>query len=149
LTTSRRERTSRLSRSARTCPSGGLPVRAGGSMSSPRARATAAADVPGGRRELHTFRGNLKSTRHGWLRLTPAYSVRLVDGLLEDGCAGPVLDPFCGTGTTLLSCSEHGIDGDSVDINPFLVWLARSKVARYSTAHVEEARRGLGRMRRA
>lgn len=118
-------------------------------MSPPRARATAAADVRGGQRELHTFRGNLKSTRHGWLRLTPAYSVRLVDGLLEGGCAGPVLDPFCGTGTTLLSCSEHGLDGASVDINPFLVWLARSKVAQYSAAHVEEAQRGLGRMRRA
>jgi DNA modification methylase len=100
------------------------------------------------RREQHTFRGNLKSTRHGWLRLTPAYSVRLVDGLLA-GAAGPVLDPFCGTGTTLLSCSEHGLDADTVDINPFLVWLARTKVDRYSAEHLAEARRGLGRMRRA
>jgi hypothetical protein len=100
------------------------------------------------RREQHTFRGNLKSTRHGWLRLTPAYSVRLVDGLLG-GAAGPVLDPFCGTGTTLLSCSERGLDADTVDINPFLVWLARTKVDRYSPEHVEEARRGLARMRRA
>lgn len=105
----------------------------------------------GQRREQHTFRGNLKSTRHGWLRLTPAYSVRLVDELLgrEATGAGPVLDPFCGTGTTLLSCSEHGVDGDTVDINPFLVWLARAKVDRYSAAHVTEARRGLARMARA
>ncbi|HTV23297.1 MAG TPA: hypothetical protein VMG12_31630 [Polyangiaceae bacterium] len=101
------------------------------------------------RREEHTFRGNLKSTRHGWLRLTPAYSVRLVARLLESEPRGPVLDPFCGTGTTLLSCSEHGFDGDSVDINPFLVWLARAKVAAYSEAQLAEARRGLGRMRRA
>lgn len=101
------------------------------------------------RREQHTFHGNLKSTRHGWLRLTPAYSVRLVASLLEAGPSGPVLDPFCGTGTTLLSCAEHGLDADSVDINPFLVWLARAKVAAYSDAHLAEARRGLGRMRRA
>jgi hypothetical protein len=101
----------------------------------------------GSQRELHTFRGNLKSTRHGWLRLTPAYSVRLVDGLLG-GAAGPVLDPFCGTGTTLLSCSEHRFDADTVDINPFLVWLARTKVDRYSSEQLAEARRGLGRMRR-
>lgn len=101
------------------------------------------------RREEHTFRGNLKSTRHGWLRLTPAYSVRLVGSLLENGASGPVLDPFCGTGTTLLSCAEHGVDGDSVDINPFLVWLARAKVGAYSEAEVDEARRGLDRMRRA
>jgi hypothetical protein len=99
------------------------------------------------RRELHTFRGNLKSTRYGWLRLTPAYSVRLVDGLL-DAARGPVLDPFCGTGTTLLSCSERGLDADTVDINPFLVWLARTKVDQYSPAHLAEARRGLARLRR-
>src|SRR5688572_9812812 len=112
-----------------------LPLRAGCPMNSPSDahRATPAA----ARREHHTFRGNLKSTRHGWLRLTPAYSVRLVDGLL-DGAAGPVLDPFCGTGTTLLSCSEHGLDCDTVDINPFLVWLAKTKVDRYSAEHLAE-----------
>jgi hypothetical protein len=109
----------------------------------------AAVVVAPGSRDQHTFRGNLKSTRHGWLRLTPAYSVRLVARLLEAGPSGPVLDPFCGTGTTLLSCAEHGLDGDSVDINPFLVWLARAKVGAYSEAQLAEARRGLGRMRRA
>lgn len=102
------------------------------------------------RREEHTFRGNLRSTRHGWLRLTPAYSVRLVGELLGSrGAAGPVLDPFSGTGTTLLACSEHGIDADAVDINPFLVWLARAKVQRYTSAQLLEARQGLARMRRS
>jgi hypothetical protein len=104
----------------------------------------------GTQREEHTFRGNLASTRHGWLRLTPAYSVRLVHELLSSGEGiAPVLDPFCGTGTTLLSCSERGIDGDTVDINPFLVWLAQTKVHRYSPAQLAEARRGIDRMRRA
>ena len=102
------------------------------------------------RREAHTFRGNLRSTRHGWLRLTPAYSVRLVGELLGSrSAAGPVLDPFSGTGTTLLACSEHGIDAEAVDINPFLVWLARTKVQRYTPAQLAEARSGLLRMRRA
>jgi hypothetical protein len=104
----------------------------------------------GTQREEHTFRGNLASTRHGWLRLTPAYSVRLVHELLSSGeSIAPVLDPFCGTGTTLLSCSERGVDGDTVDINPFLVWLAQTKVDRYSPAQLTEARRGIDRMRRA
>ena len=30
-----------------------------------------------------TFKGNLKATRYGWLRLTPAYSVHLVAEILE------------------------------------------------------------------
>lgn len=110
----------------------------------------AAAPRTGTRREQHTFRGNLATTRHGWLRLTPAYSVRLVDALLDAGRAGArVLDPFCGTGTTLLSCSERRFDCDTVDINPFLVWLAAAKVERYSGAQLAEAELGLGRMRRA
>lgn len=101
-------------------------------------------------REEHTFRGNLASTRHGWLRLTPAYSVRLVQGLLDSGSAQPpFLDPFCGTGTTLLSCTEHGLDCDTTDINPFLIWLARSKVAAYSVRARAEARAGLVRLCRA
>ena len=100
-------------------------------------------------REQHTFRGNLGATRHGWLRLTPAYSVRLVHDLLSSHAHVPVLDPFCGTGTTLLTCSERGTDCDTVDINPFLVWLTGVKVASYSSAALDGARRGLERMRRA
>jgi DNA modification methylase len=103
------------------------------------------------RRDQHTFRGNLDSTRHGWLRLTPAYSVRLVGELLEalPGARGPVLDPFCGTGTTLLSCSEHAVDCDTTDINPFLVWLARAKVADYAEAEIGQARSGLAQLAKA
>ena len=58
-----------------------------------------------GPRERFTFRGNLAGTRHGWLRLTPAYSVHFVRELLADATRGKgaVLDPFCGTGTTLLA----------------------------------------------
>jgi len=102
-------------------------------------------------REEHTFRGNLQSTRHGWLRLTPAYSVRLVNSLLGSraGAEPPFLDPFCGTGTTLLSCAEHGLDCDTADINPFLIWLARTKIGSYSERQRDEARAGLGRLRRA
>jgi DNA modification methylase len=95
--------------------------------------------------DIHTFRGNLKSTRHGWLRLTPAYSVRLVASLLERA-APPLLDPFCGTGTTLLASAEHGVACDTVDINPFLLWLARAKVAHYPAASIGAARRALKRI---
>jgi hypothetical protein len=80
-----------------------------------------------------TFRGNLRDTRHGWLRLTPAYSLHLVRELTAQRSRPdlPVLDPFCGTGTTLLVCAEQGVACDTIDVNPFLVWLARAKVARY------------------
>jgi DNA modification methylase len=89
-----------------------------------------------------TFRGNIGESRHGFLRLTPAYSVHLVRDLLrQPGPAGKVLDPFCGTGTTVLSCAELGIDCTTIDLNPFLVWFARAKIARYSESDLARARR--------
>jgi len=87
-----------------------------------------------------TFKGNQGRGRHDWLRLTPAYSVHLVEALADqEETAAPVLDPFCGTGTTALVCTQRGIDCDTVDINPFLVWLARAKCAPYSQETVLEA----------
>lgn len=81
-----------------------------------------------------THRANLRSSRYGWLRLTPAYSVHLVKTVLDDVRLQPdsvVLDPFCGTGTTALVCAEQGIACDTVDINPFLVWLTKAKTQVY------------------
>ncbi len=67
-----------------------------------------------GRLDHLTFKGNLRNTRYGWLRLTPAYSVHLVAELLErEWQPGTVvLDPFCGTGTTALVCAERGVECD-------------------------------------
>ena len=80
-----------------------------------------------------TFRGNLKDSRYGWLRLTPAYSLNLVDELLDGVSEGDrVLDPFCGTGTTALLAGQRGIDAVTTDINPFLIWLTKTKTATYS-----------------
>lgn len=87
-----------------------------------------------------TFKGNLKETRYGWLRLTPAYSVHLVADLLENEWSdkGVVLDPFCGTGTTALVCAERGIPCDTTDINQFLLWFTRAKTLPYSGANITE-----------
>jgi hypothetical protein len=92
-------------------------------------------------RQIHlTFKANLKAGRHGWLRLTPAYSVHLVEKLVSDlAPSDVVLDPFCGTGTTALVCAQHGIEADTVDINPFLVWLATAKCSTYSKRDCEAA----------
>jgi DNA modification methylase len=84
-----------------------------------------------------TFKGNLKDTRYGWLRLTPAYSLNLVDELLDGIDEGDrVLDPFCGTGTTALVSAQKGIDTVTTDINPFLIWLTKTKTATYSKANL-------------
>ncbi len=89
---------------------------------------------PLGRLDHLTFKGNLRETRYGWLRLTPAYSVHMVADLLERHAtpATRLLDPYCGTGTTALVCAERGVACDTTDINPFLLWLARAKTVSYA-----------------
>ncbi|MET0790338.1 MAG: SAM-dependent methyltransferase [Polyangiaceae bacterium] len=102
-------------------------------------------------RARFTFHGNVRETRYGWLRLTPAYSVHLVRELLESRARPdlPVLDPFCGTGTTLLTCAELGIACSTLDVNPFLVWLARAKTAKYSPTALSRAEGLIDEMSRA
>lgn len=93
------------------------------------------------RREHLTFRGNIQNGRHGWLRLTPAYSLYVVKEILADRLPNElVLDPFSGTGTTPLASAELGIPAHSVDINPFLVWLGNIKLATYSLTTVDAFR---------
>ena len=78
-----------------------------------------------------TFKYNRSMGRHGWLRLTPAYSVKIVEQILDGLEYKPkcVLEPFSGTGTTGLVCANLGIKSISYDVNPFLIWLAETKAA--------------------
>ena len=90
-----------------------------------------------------TFKENTEAGRHGWLRLTPAYSWRLVGDVLDrtDVEPGVVLDPFGGTGTTGLAAAERGLHACLVDINPFLVWLSLTKTRNYGATEIATARR--------
>ena len=71
--------------------------------------------------------------------MTPAYSVRLVEQLLEEHAqaAAVVFDPFSGTGTTALCAAYRGSTGVASDINPFLVWLGNAKAGAYDAAVIE------------
>jgi hypothetical protein len=89
-----------------------------------------------------TYKANRGIGRHGWLRLTPAYSVRLVRehiAALDPGIV--VTDPFSGTATTALAAAEHGAHGQAFDINPFLIWLGQAKTRRYTSSDLVAARR--------
>jgi hypothetical protein len=86
-----------------------------------------------------TFKGNRGVSRHDWLRLTPAYSARLVhDVLTHEDPSLRVLDPFGGSATTGLLAAERGHCATSVDLNPFLCWFADVKTANYSEDSLSE-----------
>ena len=61
----------------------------------------------------------------------------MVEEILDkSGAATFVLDPFCGTGTTALASIYRGKPATSLDLNPFLVWLARVKCATFSDRQI-------------
>ncbi|NOY92898.1 MAG: DNA methyltransferase [Deltaproteobacteria bacterium] len=86
-----------------------------------------------------TYRGNRGRGRHDWLRLTPAYSLSVVEQLLDQvALEERVLDPFSGTATTPLAAATRGHEAVSCDINPFLIWLGETKLRRYDRSVVTE-----------
>lgn len=76
---------------------------------------------------------------------------QLVEALLERYVrpGGRVLDPFAGSGTTLVQCLEQGYDAVGVDVAAFNCLLMRVKTARYDLLRlrkdVQDARSRLGR----
>jgi DNA modification methylase len=89
----------------------------------------------------YTFKFNNKLGRHGWLRLTPAYSVKVVNDILVEWPMGTaILDPFAGTSTTALCAGYYGHRATTTELNPFSVWFGKVKLASYKTEDIEEAR---------
>lgn len=82
----------------------------------------------------YTFKYNAGIGRHGWLRLTPAYSVKLVEQIIDSLPYKPqkIFEPFSGTGTTELVCANRGIKSVAYEINPFLKWFAEVKSTKFS-----------------
>lgn len=64
----------------------------------------------------------------------------LADCLPEKAWA---IDPFMGSGTSLMSCMEFGINVYGQDINPFAVILSQAKVERYDIAQLKETCAGV------
>lgn len=67
---------------------------------------------------------------HDWYRIILGYSDHLVARLLDEfeiGSGQRVLDPFCGTGTTLIECQKRGVSATGVDANPSSLFAANVK----------------------
>ena len=62
---------------------------------------------------------------------------------LRVGSGSRVLDPFLGSGTTLLACKEVGVDGVGVDVAPLAVFVSQVKIADYDLDELKETARWL------
>ena len=68
---------------------------------------------------------------HDWYRFVLSFPPHLVRHYLERLNVGPsdtVLDPFCGTGTTLVECKKLGIASVGIESNPMAVFASSVKV---------------------
>ena len=73
---------------------------------------------------------------HGLHEYKGKFNPQVVRALLNILGVNPrdnVLDPFCGSGTTLVECSHMSVRSYGVDLNPFAVFLANAKLQALAT----------------
>ena len=77
-----------------------------------------------------TFKGGTREPMHQWYPLLEGYSSGFVKAVLDRFAQSSqcVLDPFCGTGTTVLECSKIGKASYYCEINPALQLLIQAKI---------------------
>ncbi|OCA97838.1 DNA methyltransferase [Clostridium beijerinckii] len=75
-----------------------------------------------------------------WYRYKEGFSIQFIDKIIEeysDGNIKKLLDPFCGSGTTILAANKHGCQGIGFEVNPFSFFLTKIKQDYYSLEEVD------------
>lgn len=95
-------------------------------------------DFPGSRgsRELHPYPA----------RFIPEIPRQALELLAVDG---PVLDPFCGSGTTLAEARRRGLASTGIDLNPIACLITRVRVQRWRAHDASESMRHAEALRAA
>ncbi|MEK6970816.1 MAG: hypothetical protein AABW68_03940 [archaeon] len=82
--------------------------------------------------EMVTFSPNKNIPIHRWFYYREGYSKAFVEWAISSyGLEGPILDPFCGVGTTLLAAKENGLDSVGCDVSPLARFVSETKTRDY------------------
>src|SRR5438067_6273665 len=68
---------------------------------------------------------------HDWYRFVLSFPPHLVREYLRQFGLKPkhcVLDPFCGTGTTLVECKKHGVSSVGIEAHPMAHFASVTKL---------------------
>ncbi len=88
-----------------------------------------------------TFIPNKNEPMHNWFYYKEGFSKQLADFFIRQfklSNMSLVFDPFCGSGTTLLSCKQLSIPSIGIDANPLLVFVSKVKTTDYDLGSLEE-----------
>jgi len=82
-------------------------------------------------KELGTFKDNLKTPIHRWFKYPAGYSYKFVQAtfdLFGVSSGQWVYDPFSGSGTTLITAKQTGVNGYGVEAHSFVHAVADTKL---------------------
>jgi len=84
------------------------------------------------------FQEAYKTPIQRWYPYREGYSTELVDAFIKDlDIKGSVLDPFSGSGTTLLSARRNGLPSVGIEINPISVLVSEAENAVYTREDID------------
>ena len=80
-----------------------------------------------------TFISNMRLPVHRWFRFSAGFSAAWAEALIREYAASRetvVLDPFAGSGTTLLAAEDAGVKSYGLEAHPFVARIAKAKLSR-------------------
>ena len=84
---------------------------------------------------LMNFSGDLNKKFQRWFRYKEGYSTKLVERLISEyseTTKGVILDPFLGSGSTIIAANNLGFSGIGFEVNPFSYFLSKLKLHNYT-----------------
>lgn len=90
---------------------------------------------------LLNYSDDLNKPFQRWYRYKEGFSIELVECLIKEysmNKRGIILDPFAGSGSTLLAANRMGYEGVGFEVNPFSYFLARCKLEYYTIEAIEK-----------
>ncbi len=87
------------------------------------------------------FSKNIDEPYHSWFKYREGYSKKLISDLIHEINLKEnefIIDPFCGSGTTLLETAFKGFNALGIDINPMSAFIAKTKTLSLSNNEIIE-----------